>query len=207
VRDSPADVRAFEMLVENLQRENLSDEEEATAYRILIDQGYTVEQIATRLGVSKSRVSRNHRIFSHDTLAPAVAAGHLTKSQAQELLVAPHDMQSDLVELVATTQEQGQQVPQTALRTVVTEINAALNAGEEPESVMASVAQRTIFHNDTKVAAHTRRTPADRAADELAQVFERFLATFKVRQVSPERIERIDALTKSYSEWCERGMG
>lgn len=139
VRDSPADVRAFEMLVENLQRENLSDEEEGAAYLILIDQGYTIGQIAARLGVSESRVSRNHRIFAHDTLAPAVVSGQITKSQAQELLTAPPDLQVDLVALVAEKLERGEMMPQMLLRGVVREINAALDAGAEPQTVMATI--------------------------------------------------------------------
>ncbi len=206
VRDSPADVRAFEMLVENLQRENLSDEEEAAAYTILIDQGYTVEQIAARLGVSAARVSRNHRIFSHDHLAPAVVAGQLTKSQAQELLTAPHDLQAELVELVAGTQGRGQAIPQTELRLVVREINAALDAGETPQDVMESIALRNAFHNGgTPVAAHVRRASADRAADELAAKLDLFLRGFRAEQVDPGRLGQLDALIEAYRSW--RGPG
>ncbi len=205
VRDSPADVRAFEMLVENLQRENLSDEEEAAAYTILIDQGYTVEQIAARLGVSAARVSRNHRIFSHDHLAPAVVAGQLTKSQAQELLTAPHDLQAELVELVAGAQGRGQAIPQTELRLVVREINAALDAGEGPKNVMESVAQRNTFHNGgTPVAAYVRRAPADRAADELAAKLDLFLRGFHADQVDLGRLGQLDALIDAYRGWRGR---
>jgi ParB/RepB/Spo0J family partition protein len=206
VRDSPADVRAFEMLVENLQRENLTDEEEAAAYRTLIDQGYTVEQIAGRLGVSKSRVSRDHRVFGHETLAPAVIAGQITKSQAQELLVAPHELQEALVRTVAAARRDGSVVPVIALRGVVTDVRAALDAGQEAANIMESVATRNAFQPPqvTAVAAHTRRRPVDRALDELAERFAALLDAHPQARPTDDRVARLDALIARYQDWAER---
>jgi ParB/RepB/Spo0J family partition protein len=205
VRDSPADVRAFEMLVENLQRENLSDEEEANAYRLLIGQGYTVEQIASRLGVSKSRVSRDHRIFSAETLADAVVAGRITKSQAQELLVAPYELRAPLVTQVADTRAAGGIVPVTELRAIVNDVRDALDGGASADTVMESVATRNTFRpaDETVVRAHVRRRPIDRALDDLIVRFEGLLDSYPHAMPGAERVARLDAALARYQAWID----
>ena len=205
VRDSPADQLAFEMLVENLQRENLSDEEEANAYRLLIGQGYTVEQIASRLGVSKSRVSRDHRIFSAETLADAVVAGRITKSQAQELLVAPYELQAPLVTQVADTRAAGGVVPVTELRAIVNDVRDALDGGASAETVMESVASRNTFRpaDETVVRAHVRRRSIDRALDDLIARFEGLLDSYPHAVPGPERVARLDVVLARYQAWAD----
>ncbi len=206
VRDSPADQLAFEMLVENLQRENLTDEEEAGAYRILIGQGYTVEQIATRLGVSKSRVSRDHRVFSAETLAEAVVAGRITKSHAQELLVAPLEFQAPLVAQVAGAREAGNVVPVTELRSIVTDMRDALDEGQEAESIMESVASRNAFRprGETVVRAHLRRRPVDRALDDTIARMASLLDTYPSAVPDAVRVAQLDALIERYRRWVAR---
>src|SRR5438132_10566410 len=44
------------MLVENLQRQDLSPVEEARAYRRLLDAGHTIAQLARRTGVPSARI-------------------------------------------------------------------------------------------------------------------------------------------------------
>jgi ParB family chromosome partitioning protein len=77
-----------EALLENLQREQLNPLEEAAAYRqMLSDFGTTHEELAQRLGKSRSQVSNTLRLLG---LPPAVqrrvAAGVLSAGHARALL-------------------------------------------------------------------------------------------------------------------------
>lgn len=101
VRDVAEEQAYLDALIENLQRANLTDEEEAEAYRGLLTQGFSIRQIADRLGIAHSKVSRVVRIFDDPTLAAAIIAGTITKSQAQELLVAPEEEKPRLVQFIA----------------------------------------------------------------------------------------------------------
>jgi ParB family chromosome partitioning protein len=78
-------------LVENLHREDLNPLEEAAAYQQLIeDFGMTHEQVAQRVGRSRSAVSNTLRLFQ---LPPAiqkmVAEGRLSAGHARALLGTP----------------------------------------------------------------------------------------------------------------------
>jgi len=75
-------------LVENLQREDLNPLEEAAGFRQLVERfGYTQEQLAARVGKSRSYVANTLRLLG---LAPAVQemvrAGKLSAGHARALL-------------------------------------------------------------------------------------------------------------------------
>jgi ParB family chromosome partitioning protein len=80
---------AFElMLVENIQREDLSPIEEAEAYqRLVADHGYTQEQVAERVGKDRSTVTNALRLLK---LPPSVRAmvgdSRLSMGHARALL-------------------------------------------------------------------------------------------------------------------------
>jgi ParB family chromosome partitioning protein len=88
-------------LVENLQREGLNPMEEAAGFRQLVQRfGYTQEQLAARLGKSRSYVANTLRLLS---LAPAVQemvrAGRLSAGHARALLsVSDEQLQAALAE-------------------------------------------------------------------------------------------------------------
>jgi ParB family chromosome partitioning protein len=78
-------------LVENLQRQDLTALEEASAYQQLITHhGLTQEAVATRVGKSRTAVANALRLLQ---LAPAVhralANGAITAGHARALLAAP----------------------------------------------------------------------------------------------------------------------
>lgn len=54
------------------------------------------------------------------------------------------------------------------------------------------------------MAAHVRRAPADRAADELAAKLDLFLRGFRADQVDPGRLGHLDALIAAYQGWRGR---
>jgi ParB family transcriptional regulator, chromosome partitioning protein len=91
IRDA-GDSEALELaLVENLQRENLNPVEEARAYQRLADEfGLAQEEIAQRVGKSRSAVTNSMRLLQlpPDILAQLVS-GALSAGHARSLLALP----------------------------------------------------------------------------------------------------------------------
>ncbi len=136
VRDTTDEQAYLDALIENLQRANLTDEEEAEAYRGLLGQGYSARRIADRLGITPSRVSRVVRVYQDPVLSEAVIEGHITKSQAQELLVAPEEEKPRLVQFIAGRRKKSEPVRLEDLR-------------EQVELARGGVALRNTFrHNE-----------------------------------------------------------
>ncbi len=80
-------------LIENIQRADLNAVEEARAYRQLIeDFGLTQEDVAGRVGKSRSQVANTVRLLElpSDILA-AVVDGRISRSHARTLLAEPND--------------------------------------------------------------------------------------------------------------------
>jgi ParB family chromosome partitioning protein len=91
------------MLVENLQRENLTPREEAEALEVLVrERGWSTRQVGQAINRGPMYVSRRLRVFEDTTLAPLVLAEKLPVSTAEELLVVG-DVQrrSDLAQRAA----------------------------------------------------------------------------------------------------------
>ncbi len=75
-------------LIENLQREDLNAVEEALGYRALIDEfELTQEEVATRMGKSRSAVTNALRLLSlNEDELEALRAGKITAGHARALL-------------------------------------------------------------------------------------------------------------------------
>jgi ParB family chromosome partitioning protein len=91
VRDTADDAMLRDALLENLHRQQLNPLEEAAAYRQLLDEfGATHEELAERIGRSRSQVSNTVRLLG---LPPGVqrrvAAGVLSAGHARALLALP----------------------------------------------------------------------------------------------------------------------
>jgi ParB family transcriptional regulator, chromosome partitioning protein len=76
----------LDALNENIQRQDLTPDEENEAIRRLRERGLQDKEIARRLGVSRSTISRLAAVFDSPTLGPRVADGRLSLTQARELL-------------------------------------------------------------------------------------------------------------------------
>jgi ParB family chromosome partitioning protein len=103
---SATDVHSLEQaLVENLHREDLNALEEAAAYQQLIDEfGYTHEQVASRVGRSRSAVTNTLRLLQLPAgVQRALADGTISAGHARALLGTPdRALQEELVkEIVA----------------------------------------------------------------------------------------------------------
>lgn len=78
-------------LVENLQREDLNPMEEAAGFRQLVEKfGYTQEQLAARVGKSRSYVANTLRLLGlAEEVQEMVRAGRLSAGHARALLALP----------------------------------------------------------------------------------------------------------------------
>lgn len=85
------------VLIENLQRQDLNPLEEAEAYKRLMDEyNYTQEQLAERVGKSRSAVANTLRLISlHKDVRNEVAAGRLSEGHARAILGLPLEKQPD----------------------------------------------------------------------------------------------------------------
>lgn len=161
VRSTPDDALLRDALLENLHREQLNPLEEAAAYRQLLeDFGATHDELAGRLGRSRSRVSNTMRLLN---LPPAVqrrvAAGVLSAGHARALLaLADEDAQERLANRVVA---EG-----LSVRAVEEEITAAGSA-ERPAPVrrtrigrpqLEDVAAQLSDRFDTRVRVELGRT-------------------------------------------------
>lgn len=78
-------------LIENLQREDLNPVEEANAYqRLMKDYNYTQEELAKRLGKSRSAVANSVRLLSlPESILTLLYESRITPGQARPLLSLP----------------------------------------------------------------------------------------------------------------------
>jgi len=75
-------------LVENIQRRNLTPIEEARSYKNLLDNGYTQEQLAQKMGISQSSVANKLRLLNLDEeVQQALLEGKISERHARSLLV------------------------------------------------------------------------------------------------------------------------
>ena len=100
-------------LVENIQRADLNPLEEAAAYRQLIDEfGLTQEEVASRVGRSRSSVANSLRLLTlPDAVKEALAGNRISEGHARALLGLERDR--DRLEALQTVLKRGLSVRQT----------------------------------------------------------------------------------------------
>ncbi len=99
VRSVGADDAYVIDLVENLQREDLSAEEEADALGELVrTRGWTLDQVAEAVKRSPAYVSKRVRLFEDPALREAVVQRELAVSTAELLLGVPAEHRSPIIE-------------------------------------------------------------------------------------------------------------
>jgi ParB family chromosome partitioning protein len=99
VRNVSADHAYVLDLIENLQRQDLSPEEEADALGELIrTRGWTLQQVAGTIKRSLGYVSKRVRLFEDALLRDAVVDGGMPVSTAEELLAAPPEERARFIE-------------------------------------------------------------------------------------------------------------
>jgi ParB family chromosome partitioning protein len=99
VRSVDADHAYLLDLIENLQREDLSPEEEADALREVIrTRGWTLQQLADAIKRSVGYVSKRIRVFDDPLVRQAIAERGLAVSTAEELLAVEGAPRAALIE-------------------------------------------------------------------------------------------------------------
>jgi ParB family transcriptional regulator, chromosome partitioning protein len=107
IRDIEDDRLMEIALIENLQREDLNPVEEAMAYDKLINNlDMTQEQLADRLGKSRSQIANYIRLLNlSDEIISMLSDGKIAVGHAKVLLsVEDKDMQNDLAKRIASEQ-------------------------------------------------------------------------------------------------------
>lgn len=103
VRETP-DGESLELaLIENIQRENLNAIEEARAYRRLLDEfGLTQDDVARRVGKSRSAVANSVRLLQLPAdIQEQIRAGKLTAGHARSLLSLPANARASAASTIA----------------------------------------------------------------------------------------------------------
>lgn len=104
VRGETDDLHSLEQaLVENLHRDDLNVLEEAAAYQQLIDEfGFTHEQVAVRVGKSRTAVTNTLRLLQLPAgVQRALAEGSISAGHARALLGTPdRGLQEDMVQRI-----------------------------------------------------------------------------------------------------------
>lgn len=118
LRDLSAIEQEEIMLVENLQREDLSLLQEARAFQRLIDQGVTQQDVARKIGVSSARISQRLQILKLPASVQSLySTGELPITLAPVLMkISSIDRQKQLAQMVASRKIAVGKVEQIAAR-------------------------------------------------------------------------------------------
>lgn len=154
-----SDQEALEVaIVENLQREDLNDVEQARAYRQLLDFGLSQEQVAAAVGKSRSAVANTLRLL---TLAPeaqaAIEDGEITAGHARAILAQPEaDRGWAFQEIVAKglSVRQAERLKRPAPRSSAAQRSAAYRGLEEDLSRHAGTRVRITGGKKGKIELH-----------------------------------------------------
>jgi ParB family chromosome partitioning protein len=158
VRSVSADDAYLLDLIENLQREDLSAEEEADAFGELIrTRGWTLQQVADSVKRSVAYISKRVRVFEDQQLRHAIVSQGLPVSTAEELLAAEPEQRSALIQ--RALDEHWDQV----------RAREALRAAQQPPTAPAE-ADFVDFDDDEEEDDDERRLRAERARDHAAYV-------------------------------------
>jgi len=137
VQSAATDAHSLEQaLVENLHREDLNALEEAGAYQQLIDEfGYTHEQVASRVGRSRSAVTNTLRLLQLPAgVQRALADGAISAGHARALLGTPdRTLQEELAKQIVA---EGLNV--RAVEEIVRQRTHIEGGGEGAEELVAS---------------------------------------------------------------------
>jgi len=88
----------FAQVTENIQREALSEVDEAELFARMQGAGFTVSEVARRIGKSKAYVSQRRSILESDRLKELVSEGLLSMTAAREVAPLPKDQQEKVLD-------------------------------------------------------------------------------------------------------------
>jgi ParB family chromosome partitioning protein len=156
VRDTQDDALLRDALIENLQREQLNALEEAAAYRQLLDDfGATHEQLAQRVGRSRSHITNTLRLLNLPTAVQwRVAAGTISAGHARALLglsdPAAQEHLADRIVAEGLSVRTVEEIVSMGEATAAPAPRARRQKGV-PEPALTSLADRLSDHFETRV--------------------------------------------------------
>lgn len=162
VRESADTALLRDALLENLHREQLNPLEEAAAYQqLLAEFDTTHEELAHRVGKSRSHVSNTLRLMNlPPTVQRRVAAGVLTAGHARALLALED---SEAMERLATRIVAEGLSVRAVEETVTTHVPSPTRApvrrtAPPPSAALADLAERLSDHFETRVKVEQGRS-------------------------------------------------
>jgi ParB-like chromosome segregation protein Spo0J len=177
VRTVDADEAYLLDLVENLQRQDLSPEEEADALGELIrTRGWTLQQVADGIKRSVAYVSKRIRVFEDPVLRRAIVERGLPVSTAEELLGADDDQRPALIER-AIAERWDQTTARQALRDLESREQEAQTSARLPERERVSDAQAYQEHGEEPALQPGRPRAFTRAIREFHDLIRTVEAT------------------------------
>lgn len=122
-------------LIENLQREDLTPLEEALAYKKLMEEfGMTQEELATRIGKSRSQIANTVRLLNlEEEIQEMINQGKITAGHARALLSVPDA--KERIKLAKRIAEENYSVRETEEMTKVLSVKAGKGAGKRKEEI------------------------------------------------------------------------
>jgi ParB family chromosome partitioning protein len=88
----------FAQIVENIQREELSEEAEGSVYQRMEAEGMGNNEIARRVGKSKSYISQRLSVMKSEPLKDAVGKGGLSMTAAREVASLPKGKHKEVID-------------------------------------------------------------------------------------------------------------
>ena len=157
-------------LIENIQRENLNPLEEAAAYRQLTDDfGLTQNQVAKRVGRSRSAVTNTIRLLTlPTTVQELIIDGKLTAGHGRALLTLKGDAaRHELAEIILKEGLTVREAERRAATTRKTDGESESSTSKGGESEESSVTQAGIFELEELLATRlTARVKVKLAPDQ-----------------------------------------
>ncbi|MGK2886016.1 MAG: ParB/RepB/Spo0J family partition protein [Rhodococcus sp. (in: high G+C Gram-positive bacteria)] len=189
------DVSSVEQaLVENLHRQDLTALEEAAAFQQLLDEfGLTHDQVATRVGKSRSAITNSLRLLG---LPPAVqhllADGQLSAGHARALLSTPDRSRQEQLAREAATGGWSVRMVEEAVRADIVGADATGDRAVD----------NTTVHDDVPAAAHDGAglTPSTRLRPPGLLELEHLLAEHLDTRVSVQMSARKGRVTIEFAD-------
>ena len=191
VRNVGADDAYVIDLVENLQRQDLSPEEEADALGELIrTRGWTLDQVAEAVKRSPGYVSKRVRLFQDPELRDAVARRGMPVSTAELLLGVAAEQRPALIERALA-----EQWDQMRIRDELQSVQAQLSERNESRKSAARGQRKAGAGADT---VHARSRPPRFTA--MIRDFYRTILTVRTEELTPADRSALRTLFKALVE-------
>ena len=164
-------------IIENIQRENLSPIEEASAYKTLIDT-YNMNQteLANKVGKKQSTIANKLRLLKlSDDVKYALKAKQITERHARAMLSLDEQKQQEVLKEVL---KKSLNVKQTE-----TLINKPVKANEKPKKVTTKISKNfKIAMNTINQAIDLIQKSGIDVTSETQEADEEYVITLKVKK-------------------------